>query len=51
LDLYRPAESCFLNRNTKDFDDPDIRKKLDDYGCKFFGKFGPALRFMQARLS
>jgi len=50
LEAHRPAESYFLNRNTKDFDDPDIRKKLDDYGCRFFGKFGPALRYIQDRL-
>jgi hypothetical protein len=28
----KPAESCFLNRNTKDFDGPDVRETLDQYG-------------------
>ena len=27
LESNRPGVSCFLNRNTKDFDDPDIRKR------------------------
>ena len=35
--LGNTTESCFLNRNTKDFDRPDIREMLDEYGCKFFG--------------
>jgi hypothetical protein len=25
LEIHRPAQSCFLNRNSKDFDDPNIR--------------------------
>jgi hypothetical protein len=29
----KPAESCFLNRNTKDFADPNIRDVLDGFGC------------------
>jgi hypothetical protein len=30
-----PAESCFLNTNTRDFDDPDIRDRLENFQCKF----------------
>ncbi len=47
----KPAESCFLNRNTKDFDDPDIREMLDEHGCKFFGRFDEGLRYIEARLA
>lgn len=50
LSTHRPRQSCFLNRNTKDFDDPYIRKKLDDLGCKFFGKFGQALSYIHAQI-
>jgi hypothetical protein len=50
LETHRPTQSCFLNRNTKDFDDPDIRKKLDDLGCKFFGKFGQALGYIHSQI-
>ena len=46
-----PAESCFLNRNTKDFDDPYIRDILDGLRCKFFGRFDHALSYIEARLS
>ena len=49
LDLHRPIKSCFLNRNTKDFDDPDIRQKLENYGCIFFGKFEHGLRYIAAQ--
>jgi hypothetical protein len=49
LDVHRPTESCFLNRNTKDFDDPDVRERLEACGCKFFGKFEDGLRYVTAR--
>jgi hypothetical protein len=47
----KPAESCFLNRNTKDFDGPDVRETLDQYGCKFFGRFDEGLHYIEARLA
>lgn len=50
LESAAPAESCFLNRNTKDFDDPDIREKLEALGCKFFPKFAPALAYIRSRI-
>jgi hypothetical protein len=50
LDARRPMQSCFLNRNTRDFDDPDIRKRLDKYGCRFFGKFAQALSYLQTQI-
>jgi len=34
VDIHRPAESCFLNRNTKDFDDSDVRERLEAYGLR-----------------
>lgn len=45
-----PAESCFLNRNTKDFDDPNVREMLDEFGCKFFGRFDEGLHYIEAWL-
>jgi len=50
LESTAPPESCFLNRNTKDFDDPDIRARLEALLCKFFSKFAPGLAFIVARL-
>jgi hypothetical protein len=50
LDVHRPPECCFLNRNTKDFDDPGVRERLDTRGCKFFGNFEAGLRYVVARV-
>jgi hypothetical protein len=45
-----PKESCFLNRNSKDFDDPDVRERLDRFGCRFFARFDHGYQFMLANL-
>jgi len=45
-----PAESCFLNRNSKDFDDPNVREMLDAFNCRFFARFDDGLRYIEARL-
>ena len=50
LELHHPQESCFLNRNSKDFDDPDVRERLEAHGCKFFGKFEDGLRYIVSRI-
>jgi predicted nucleic acid-binding protein len=50
LENTLPTESCFLNRNTKDFDSPRVREMLEIYGCKFFGSFDDGLRYIEARL-
>ncbi len=51
LESTKPNESCFLNRNYKDFDDPSIREKLEISNCKFFPKFAPAVAHILARLN
>lgn len=50
LSLHNPAESCFLNRNSKDFDNPDVRERLDARGCKFFSEFSNGLRYVLSRI-
>jgi len=50
LNEFNPAKSCFLNRNTKDFDDPNVRDMLEGLGCKFFGRFDNGLQFVEAQL-
>jgi hypothetical protein len=44
------AESCFLSRNSRDFDDPDVRDRLDRLGCRYFAQFDHALSFIRTRL-
>jgi predicted nucleic acid-binding protein len=50
LERTKPAESCFLNRNSRDFDDPDVRERLDRFGCRFFGRFDHGCQFILASL-
>jgi predicted nucleic acid-binding protein len=50
LEKTEPAESCFLNRNTKDFDDPNIRERLEGFRCKFFAKFSAAAAYISSRI-
>jgi predicted nucleic acid-binding protein len=50
LETHRPTESCFLNRNSKDFDDPNILERLKALDCKFFSTFTPGLAYISARL-
>ena len=46
LQRVRPAQSCFLNRNYKDFGDPHIVEQLDGYNCKFFPRFDSGHQFI-----
>ena len=50
LEVRRPAESCFLNRNSKDFDDPNVRERLEALGCRFFARFEDGLRYIVSRI-
>lgn len=50
LSLDAPVESCFLNRNARDFDDPDIRDRLEAFRCKFFAKFDAGLAYIATRI-
>jgi hypothetical protein len=50
LETTKPEESYFLNRKSRDFDDPDIRERLDALNCQFFAQFAPALARISARL-
>jgi len=50
LDHTKPPESCFLNRNSRDFDDPDVRERLERFGCRFFARFDHGCQFILAHL-
>lgn len=45
-----PNESCFLSRNSRDFDDPDVREQLEHFGCRYFAEFDGALQYIQTRV-
>ena len=44
------AKSCFLNRNSRDFDDPDIVDTLDNYNCKMLPKFNSGYDYIQSQV-
>jgi predicted nucleic acid-binding protein len=50
LHQYSPAESCFLNRNSRDFDNPDIVDELSKINCKMIPRFDDGLRLIQSRI-
>jgi len=39
-----------VSGNFSEFDDPNVREMLDEFGCKFFGRFDDGLHYIQARL-
>jgi predicted nucleic acid-binding protein len=43
--------SCFLNKNSKDFDNPDIVDELDKNNCKMIPRFDNGFQFIQTRLN
>ena len=43
--------NCFLNRNSRDFDNPDIVHALNQFHCKMIPKFDDGLRFIQSTLN
>jgi predicted nucleic acid-binding protein len=46
LQTLPPADpKCFLTRNSKDFDDPDIVAELSGYNCHLFFSFEEGLRY------
>ncbi|HWE49721.1 MAG TPA: hypothetical protein VG273_08035 [Bryobacteraceae bacterium] len=49
LEANALEESCFLNKNRWDFDDPDILERLDALRCRFFPRFTPALAWISSR--
>jgi predicted nucleic acid-binding protein len=50
LDLSKSVSSCFLNRNSKDFDDPDIQETLDGKGCKMLFSFDHGLGYVSSKI-
>jgi len=46
----RAAESCFVNRDRSDFDDPDIEENLAAQNCKLLFSFDVGCRYIQYRV-
>jgi predicted nucleic acid-binding protein len=45
-----PEQACFLNRNSKDFDTPDIIDELRQLHCRMIPRFDRGYSFIQSQL-
>jgi predicted nucleic acid-binding protein len=45
----KPQQACFLNRNSKDFDSPDIIAELNQLNCRMIPSFTNGLDFIQTQ--
>ena len=50
LDETTEPQKCFLNRNSKDFDDPDVVETLDGYSCKMIPRFDDGYNYIQSQV-
>ena len=46
LEQARASRSCFLNRNSRDFDDQTVVEQLERYNCKLLPRFDSGSRFI-----
>ena len=46
LKANRQKNCCFLNKNSKDFDDPDILEELENFDCKMLSRFDHGYQFI-----
>jgi predicted nucleic acid-binding protein len=51
LRLSQPEQACFLNRNFKDFDSPDIVDALSQLNCRMIPRFDHGYSFLRSQLS
>ncbi len=50
LKQTKPETACFLNKNSKDFDDPDISEMLERYRCKLLSRFDHGHQFINDKI-
>ncbi len=50
LQQNKTSQNCFLNRNSKDFSQPGIVKRLKTLNCKFFADFEKAYNFINSQI-
>ncbi len=50
-DCENPAIACFLNKNSKDFDDPYITEPLEQYRCKMISRFDQGYQFIVNKIN
>jgi predicted nucleic acid-binding protein len=50
LNTTEADKNCFLNRNSRDFDMPDIVEALNNYGCKMLFSFNKGYSYIQSQI-
>ena len=50
LERARAPQSCFLNRNSRDFDDQTVVEELEHYNCKLLPGFDSGSQFIRSTL-
>ncbi|MGF1515570.1 MAG: PIN domain-containing protein [Elainellaceae cyanobacterium] len=50
LRRFQPKQACFLNRNSKDFDSPDIVDELNRLHCRMIPRFDNGNDFIRSRM-
>lgn len=50
LQQHKPSQSCFLNRNVKDFNTVDIKNKLQSLNCKLIPSFKDGFAFISSQI-
>jgi predicted nucleic acid-binding protein len=51
LSTSSSTSKCFLNKNSKDFDDPDIVNTLSGHGCKVLFSFDDGYGYIKSQIS
>ena len=50
LSETNPDVCCFLNKNSKDFDTPNVRNELRPYNCRLIGNFEQGLSYISSAI-
>lgn len=50
LQQNKATKNCFLNRNSKDFSQPSIVKRLKTLNCKFFADFEKVYNYINSQI-
>lgn len=48
LSATSPGPKCFLNRDRRDFSNPDVREGLRQYGCRLITRFDDGLSYINS---
>lgn len=51
LEKSEKKQSCFISKNSKDFNDPDIIEELDRQNCKMLFSFRDGIGFIKSLIS